>query len=138
MKHGMTGTRTYISYIKMLDRCYNENEYNYYKYGGKGIKVCDRWRHSFINFYEDMGERPEETTLDRIDSELNYTPDNCRWADKYTQSRNRSNVRRRRERDFMILEHIEMGETVSDISETLGIKKYFIYGAVSRKKHGKL
>ena len=85
-----------------------------------------------------MGERPEETTLDRIESELNYTPDNCRWSDKYTQSRNRSNVRRRIKRDFVILELIENGQTVSDISEALGMKKYFIYGAVSRKKHGKL
>ena len=77
-KHGMTKTRTYKSWQSMKRRCYSENHDAYYRYGARGIKVCDRWLESFENFYEDMGDRPDKCTLDRIDPNGNYEPSNCR------------------------------------------------------------
>lgn len=81
-------SRTYQSWTNMMTRCYNPNVREYGAYGGRGIVVCDRW-HQFENFLEDMGERPEGLTLDRKDVKGNYEPENCQWADRVTQSRNR-------------------------------------------------
>lgn len=77
--HGMSDTREYWSYHKMLDRCYNENDHKYPSYGARGITVCDRWLESFSNFYEDMGDKPENLSLERKDVNGNYEPDNCMW-----------------------------------------------------------
>lgn len=85
--HGMTGTPEYRSWYHMLDRCNNPSDFDYPNYGGRGIKVCPEW-HSFENFYADMGARPEGLTLERVDNERGYSPDNCVWADRYQQSGN--------------------------------------------------
>lgn len=76
----------------MHQRCRRQNQENYARYGGKGVRICARW-YVFENFLADMGERPEGTTLDRKESSGDYTPDNCRWSDAKTQSRNRSYAR---------------------------------------------
>lgn len=80
---------TYHSWAGMKARCSNPNQKSYKYYGGRGIKVCQRWLDSFENFLEDMGERPEGKTLDRRDNDGNYEPDNCRWATAKQQSSNR-------------------------------------------------
>lgn len=75
----------------MRQRCNNPNRREYCNYGGLGIKVCERWENDFWLFVEDMGERPEGYTLDRIDVHGNYEPSNCRWSDRRTQNLNRRN-----------------------------------------------
>lgn len=91
-KHGLKGTTEYNSWNLMRDRCNNPNNKRYDKYGGRGISVCERWD-DFLMFLEDMGNKPEGTSLDRIDVNGNYEPSNCRWADDLTQARNQ-NIRK--------------------------------------------
>jgi hypothetical protein len=76
----------------MRERCLSKTCKDYKNYGGRGITICSRWD-SFEAFVEDMGERPEGLTLDRIDSNGNYEPSNCRWADRTTQNINRDYIR---------------------------------------------
>lgn len=91
--HGMHKTTEYTIWVSMVQRCTNPKDDNYPYYGGRGIKVCDRWRNSFNSFYEDMGDRPSNLTLDRINTNGDYEPSNCRWASRSTQSLN-TRVRR--------------------------------------------
>lgn len=79
---------TYVSYQSMIARCTNQKLDIFYMYGGRGIAVCIRWLESFENFLADMGERPEGTSLDRVDVDSSYTPENCRWASRSMQSYN--------------------------------------------------
>ncbi len=82
----------YDVWRSMRDRCYNPRSRAFPDYGGRGIQVCDRWRNSYAAFAEDMGERPEGCSIDRVDNDGDYTPTNCRWTDRKTQQRNRRNV----------------------------------------------
>src|SRR4029077_2835099 len=82
---------TYSSWASMIARCYRPSAANFRRYGGAGITVCERWR-VFANFLADMGERPEGLTLDRIDSDGNYEPGNCRWATLSQQMANRKGI----------------------------------------------
>lgn len=91
-KHNMTNTPTYNSWLAMRRRCNDVTNNRYESYGGKGISVCDRWVDSFENFVEDMGEKPEGFSLERLDNNLGYSADNCVWASDITQANNKSNV----------------------------------------------
>lgn len=89
MKHGLHKSSTYYSWGNMIQRCSNKNNTNYSYYGGRGIKICKRWL-DFTSFLEDMGEKPSaEYSIDCIDPNGDYTPENCRWATKQQQSSNR-------------------------------------------------
>lgn len=96
-KHGHATkgiTPTYHTWASMLARCENPNNTRYADWGGRGIRVCDRW-HDFRNFLSDMGEKPKAHSIDRINNDGNYEPGNCRWATMREQNRNRRNTKRR-------------------------------------------
>lgn len=86
---GKTEHPLYESYMDMLARCTRPTHHAYARYGGRSITVCDRWADDFWAFIDDMGERPEGLSLDRVDNDGPYSPDNCRWATASEQSRNR-------------------------------------------------
>lgn len=91
--HGMTGTPTFRSWSNMVQRCTNSNNHGYKNYGGRGIRVCQRWM-TFGNFFEDMGVAPLGHSIERNDNSKGYEPGNCRWATRVEQNRNKRNNRR--------------------------------------------
>jgi len=93
-KHGKSKTPTYRSYVKMKERCYDRKNNRYKDYGGRGIKVCDRWIRSFFSFLKDMGLRPSPSySLGRKDNDGDYVPNNCRWETCSEQANNRRSSR---------------------------------------------
>ena len=90
LKHGMRYSSEYNSWRGMKKRCYQQSHKSFINYGGRGIKVCDRWLNSFENFYEDMGNKPSlKHSIDRIDVNGDYEPNNCRWATHSEQNLNK-------------------------------------------------
>jgi hypothetical protein len=90
--HGLTKSSEYSAYRSMIDRCYNEKNKKYPIYGGRGISVCEEWLKGFDFFISDMGlKNNSKFSLDRINTNLGYSKENCRWANITTQNRNRRN-----------------------------------------------
>lgn len=121
--HGMTYKPIYRLWVSMVDRCYRENVPNFKFYGGRGIRVCDRWR-TFLNFYADMGDRPEGCSLDRIDNAGNYEPSNCRWAPHTVQHANRRGTR--------TLTYKGKTQALADWSRETGVALITIRGRLNR------
>lgn len=122
--HGMSNSRTYTIWMGMRARCRNKNAAHYHRYGGRGISVCERWANSFQNFLLDMGEAPDGYQLDRVDNDLGYSLDNCRWV---TVQHNCMNTRQNRTINYA-------GEklTVGEWNRRMGFKRGTISGRIAR------
>lgn len=143
LKHGHASngreTPEYKAWKNMRRRCENPNHPRYKDWGGRGIKVCERW-HDFRNFYADMGPKPgPEFSLDRKNNNGNYEPENCRWATRSQQQRNArpKSTGPHRQRWFLALG--PRGESVISNNQRKIAKKYGLtFQAVSACLHGKL
>jgi len=93
-KHGETRHEIYNTWLDMLRRCSDDRRKDFKNYGGRGITVCDRWKDNFLNFLEDMGDRPKGFTLERKNNNLGYSKDNCHWASHGDQNRNSRNSKK--------------------------------------------
>lgn len=129
-KHGLRNTTEYKTWGDMKQRCLNKNHKSYDRYGGRGIRICERWL-DFENFLTDMGKRPEgRISLDRIDNNGDYEPKNCRWSNYYAQMSNtrRSSAHpgvsfnRARKKWIVFLGKKYIGRS-ADFSEALKIRK---------------
>ena len=127
--HGIAYNKIYPSEYKiwssMKQRCSNENNKYYKDYGGRGITVCKSWM-KFKNFYKDMGKRPKNKSLDRIDNNGNYEPKNCRWATGKEQNNNR--------RDNHFLFFNNKSQTIAQWADELCIKSSVLYARLLRLK----
>lgn len=129
-KHGQRGTPEWLAWAGMTRRCRSESDYQYQDYGGRGIRVCDRWLgvNGFANFLADMGSKPSaKHSLDRFpDKNGGYCPENCRWATRVQQARNR--------RSNTILECGGESLTLAEWSERTGIKPHTIMARIRRHR----
>lgn len=118
-------SKTYVCWVDMRQRCNNPNGRQYKDYGGRGIRVCERWN-SYANFLADMGEKPIGLSLERIDNEGDYAPENCRWATHIEQMRNQRVTRRVRIKGHWYI--------AADLADVSGLKTDTI---MERAKHCK-
>lgn len=117
MKHGLWNTRIYRIWQRMKTRCYNKNFQHFKDYGGRGIKVCDEWLNDFMAFYKwavDNGYN-DNLTIDRIDVNGNYEPNNCRWLTNDEQQNNK--------RNNILLTYNGKTQTITQWANELGIKR---------------
>lgn len=127
--HGQSGkvrrTPEYYTWHTMKDRCHNAKSKNFPGYGGRGIMVCERWRNSFEAFFSDMGHRPSSAhSIERINNDGNYEPENCRWATRNEQARNR--------RSSTAVTVGDRTLTVVEWSEETGVDAVIIYQRLKR------
>jgi hypothetical protein len=127
-EHGMRGTRTYRAWSRMKNRCNNPKATQYPWYGARGIKVCEQWNRSFLAFLADMGEAPtEKHTIERIENDGNYEPNNCEWVTQMEQSKNK-----RPRRDTVYLTYNGKTLSVTDWAKQLGICRHVIYERIKK------
>lgn len=124
-KHGASETKTYAVWISMKARCLSPSDNSYKNYGARGITVCDRWRDSLDAFIEDMGEVPKGLTLDRINNELGYFKENCRWADRKTQNRNTRRTK------MLTIDGVT--RSLPDWAEAYGVPIYVAWNRIRRQ-----
>ena len=120
--HGLSKTPVYKSWRMMKSRCLNPNYTHYEYYGGRGVSIYPEWVSSFEKFLEDMGPRPDGYTLDRKDTNGDYTPENCRWSTREEQVDNRRNT--------VFLEYAGVTLSVKEWAKVLHVKRSQIYLAL--------
>lgn len=125
--HGLANTRLYHTYHAMRQRCYNPNERFFARYGGRGIKVCDEWLNDFQTFasWARSHGYADGLSIDRIDNDGDYTPENCRWVDQRTQNRNNSRN--------TVIEFRGERKILTEWCETFGVN---VSTAISRIRRG--
>ena len=131
--HGSSHSYLYATYLKMRSRCYNRGDPAYARYGGRGILVSDSWNASVLTFLSDMGARPPGTSLDRVNNELGYSKENCRWATHAQQGQNtrRAKLSLWTARVFRVGN--EMGLPYSFLARCSGTTKSAIASAVTSR-----
>lgn len=131
--HGESKTKLYRKYRSILERCYNASGKHYKRYGGRGIKVCDEWKHSFEAFrdwaystgYDPLLNGQKEQSIDRVDNNGDYCPENCRWANAREQQKNRECTRLYPYKDSMY--------SASEFADNFGIsEKTFVYNRLKK------
>ncbi len=129
IKHGKTHTRLYSIFNKMKDRCCNQNNPAYKNYGARGIKICNEWldkENGFVNFYNwaiNNGYK-ENLTIDRVDNNGNYEPNNCRWVTYQKQNNNKRNNH--------LITYNNITHNLTEWSKIIGINTSTIYGRINR------
>lgn len=123
---GLMGNPTYRTWIAMRSRCNHPKNVAYKNYGGRGIKVCERWNNSFENFYADMGDRPLGIGIDRIDNNGNYEPGNCKWSNPKEQNNNR--------RDNAVFTYQGRTQTLTQWADEYGLDNKFLWHRINRMK----
>lgn len=124
--HGHSETTTYAVWQNMKSRCCNPKSKAWGRYGGRGIQICQRWLESFDNFVSDMGPRPHGKTLDRLDNNKGYSPDNCRWVTYGENNRNKRNT--------VWIEYDGVTMSLSDWAERLGLNYGTLLSRLRRNK----
>jgi len=124
LSHGKCSSREHTSWSGMIQRCHNPDNPSYDRYGARGIVVCDRWRNSFAEFLKDMGDCPSGHTIERVNNEGPYSPENCVWATPTTQNRNR--------RSSLRLTLNGVTRTASEWAVVLNIKPPTLYSRIAR------
>lgn len=119
--HGMTGTRLHRIWKAMKTRCYNPNTYDYKTYGAKGIRVCDEWKNDFMAFHDWAINNgySDKLSIDRIEVNGDYCPENCRWASDVTQANNKASTR--------YVEYNGKSYTLTELSQMTGFTRETLY-----------
>ena len=124
-RHNMTYSPEWYSWSAMITRCTNKNHEAYSRYGGRGINVCSRWLKSFSLFYKDMGKRPKNMSIDRIDNNSGYNKENCKWSTRKEQCRNKSNN--------VMIEYKNNYICLAEYCEITGIKRSIVQKKINEE-----